>query len=520
LARRIAGLVGPDLKRDYIMSAKPVYFAIPLSAKVNDQQWVRLNELLGLTLDSLANQSDQNLRAFICGHHVPDVLGGARYPFVEFIKADFPVPTTDNLKRKDKRHKRWEIARRVRGLGGGYFMYLDGDDLVHRDLVKFIRQDDNKVGYLITDGYALDFTNKVIAPIPGAFSKRFNEVCGSSGIVYLLESDLPNNDYREAAGDTLYGRIGNHTHFEKLPMRDGKMLSPVPFPAAVYTLNNSLNLSNILVRTGDRQLALINSIKNHSVVSAEQVAPAFGLSSFFEGASGPDTVASHLFRSEGMTGMDDPGKPKRQSKEELLEILRPRARQMVALQEYARKVGWIRSARTGRPVDRRGQALPWYTYAAISFLTPRLKSSFRVFEYGSGNSTLWWARQVDFVRSVEHQAGWAEILRPLLPPNVDYLHIDLEEGGDYSQSSSKEGGFHIVVVDGRDRINCAINAVHALTDDGVIIWDNTERRRYSEGIDALMNIGFRRLSFRGLAPIRAKELETSIFYRGHNCLGI
>ena len=56
-------------------------------------------------------------------------------------------------------------------------------------------------------------------------------------------------------------------------------------------------------------------------------------------------------------------------------------------------MGWIRSATARRPVDVDGQPIPWMTYGLIRFLDKRLPASIDVFEYGAGNSTLWWSQR-------------------------------------------------------------------------------------------------------------------------------
>src|SRR5262245_36157876 len=55
--------------------------------------------------------------------------------------------------------------------------------------------------------------------------------------------------------------------------------------------------------------------------------------------------------------------------------------------------GWLRSAVEHRPVDRVGRPMPWITYPAIRLLDERVPSKSRVFEYGGGHSTLWWAER-------------------------------------------------------------------------------------------------------------------------------
>ncbi len=186
-----------------------------------------------------------------------DEFSGER---VVFLEAKFPKPTRVEDGRRDKVKKRIIIASEVRRRGGGYLMYLDADDLVHRRLAELVLTHDNKVGYVISSGYALDFLNNVVAPIPGAWKRDFNQVCGSSGIVYFETSDLPGYAETERQEDVLYFRIRNHGDFERIKIRNGRRLKSIQFPAAIYTLNHTLNLSDVLVRSEQRQKELIDGI--------------------------------------------------------------------------------------------------------------------------------------------------------------------------------------------------------------------------------------------------------------------
>ena len=191
------------------------------------------------------------------------------------------------------------------------------------------------------------------------------------------------------------------------------------------------------------------------------------------------------------------------------------------LTPYLDEKGWFRSAEERLPVDRDGKPLPWYTYPMISFLNDRVKSDMHVFEYGSGNSTLWWSKQVSSVTSCEHDRKWYDSLKPKMPPNVNYIFCELDYGGQYCQTIVPfEAGFDCIIIDGRDRANCARNSLEALRTDGVIIWDNSDREKYQEGYMLLKQNGFGRIDFWGLGPLSSYEWCTSIFYRDDNCLGI
>ena len=192
-----------------------------------------------------------------------------------------------------------------------------------------------------------------------------------------------------------------------------------------------------------------------------------------------------------------------------------------SLSPYLEKIGWFQSVEKRLPIDRDGNCLPWYTYPAISFLNGKIRSEMRVFEYGSGNSTLWWSRQVSSLTSCEHNLGWFNSLKARIPSNVDYIYCELDYGKHYCETIlAYKDRFNIIVIDGRDRVNCAKNSIGALKMDGVIIWDNSDRKKYQEGYSYLIQNGFRRLDFWGLGPINSYEWCTSIFYRDQNCLEI
>ena len=108
----------------------------------------------------------------------------------------------------------------------------------------------------------------------------------------------------------------------------------------------------------------------------------------------------------------------------------------------------------------------------------------------------------------------------MLRANAKVIFRELE-GEKYAQAINENGEkFDLIIIDGRDRVNCAHASLTALSDTGVIIWDNTERERYQSGIDVLKSHGFKQLRFTGFIPIDFMPSETSIFYRDANCFGL
>jgi hypothetical protein len=187
---------------------------------------------------------------------------------------------------------------------------------------------------------------------------------------------------------------------------------------------------------------------------------------------------------------------------------------------YLVEWGWQRSRELRRPVDAEGNPLPWYTYPMIYFLRQRVQPHWRVFEYGSGNSTLWWAKRVASVVSCEHDRGWFEQISKTAPPNVTYVYQELNEH--YPDAIlAHEGPFEVVVIDGRERAECAKRALKRLSPDGVIIWDNAEfprcRQFFSEHCQPA---GFRMLDFHGTGPQKETGWLTALIYRANNVTGL
>lgn len=165
---------------------------------------------------------------------------------------------------------------------------------------------------------------------------------------------------------------------------------------------------------------------------------------------------------------------------------------------------------------------PWWGKSMIDFVKKRLNKSFRVFEWGSGNSTLFWSQNVKEVVSIEHNKRWYEKMSNIGLDNVKIRYCELEYGGEYSKAIFREGKvFDVVLIDGRDRVNCAKNAVSCLKEDGVIIWDNSERESYREGYTYLISNGFKQIEISSVVyGLPGIEEFTSIFYRENNCFGL
>jgi len=190
-------------------------------------------------------------------------------------------------------------------------------------------------------------------------------------------------------------------------------------------------------------------------------------------------------------------------------------------QSYLHTTGWMETLRRQYPCRPDGSELPWMNYPVIAFLERRLTPDLDLFEYGSGYSTLFFARHVRSTVSVEHDRAWHDKLQPQLPANARLLFVEMDRDGRYCRSIHETGGsYDFVVVDGRDRVNCLRQAVDRLTARGVVLLDDSQREEYAPGIAFARERGFSVLDFEGLKPTGKVIERTTLFYRRENCLGI
>jgi predicted O-methyltransferase YrrM len=175
--------------------------------------------------------------------------------------------------------------------------------------------------------------------------------------------------------------------------------------------------------------------------------------------------------------------------------------------------------------------LPWWTYPAIEEVDRFLASTggnARVFEYGSGASSVWLGRRAKEVHSVEHSGEFVEFLRPALAevPSVHLRHVEAPQRGeearvqsqrfghegldfaDYVASIDEVGGqFDLIVVDGRARSASLRQAIPHLAPGGVIVFDNSNRARYQE---AILTSGLHATRHRGWVPSLPYQSETTL----------
>jgi SAM-dependent methyltransferase len=167
--------------------------------------------------------------------------------------------------------------------------------------------------------------------------------------------------------------------------------------------------------------------------------------------------------------------------------------------------------------------IPWFAYAAIDFLEGALAPDMRVCEYGSGGSTLFFARRTQSVLSIEDNPKWHELVSRRLEQKAlsnvtlklcpfDFKNPAGFEDSDYFQALPKES-FDVIVVDGSEewtpvRPRCFRKAETRIKPGGMIVVDDSWR--YPE-----LRTQHRARSFtvfQSVGPCRPGVTSTDIFF--------
>jgi protein-L-isoaspartate O-methyltransferase len=189
---------------------------------------------------------------------------------------------------------------------------------------------------------------------------------------------------------------------------------------------------------------------------------------------------------------------------------------------YLVETGYIKSIKNFEPINKEGNPIPWMNYSFIDFLEPRLHQSMNIFEYGSGYSTLYLSDKVGSITSVEFDKSWFEKMEESLKDKGNCSIIFRDGKKQYIEAVKEYGNerFDIIIVDGRDRTECVKHIIPFLSDDGVIILDDSWKAKFDDVFAFFKENGFKELSFTGLKPGGIIVDKTTVFYKKKNVLNI
>lgn len=132
---------------------------------------------------------------------------------------------------------------------------------------------------------------------------------------------------------------------------------------------------------------------------------------------------------------------------------------------------------------------PWFVPAAITAIDGQLQADHVGLEWGCGRSTLWLAKRVRHVTSVEGRRAWFDevsgaLARDGLGDKVELCLAEVTSEHDFDAAEIEryaavadrfaDGSLDFIVVDGHFRHACLARVGHKLRSGGLLIVDNSE----------------------------------------------
>lgn len=135
-----------------------------------------------------------------------------------------------------------------------------------------------------------------------------------------------------------------------------------------------------------------------------------------------------------------------------------------------------------------GEARPWFHITAIDYLRNYLKPYMNILEFGAGNSTVWFSPRVKRIVSLEHDQKFADYVAANNLDNVEMNVLPRPYNG--FVDNIRDQNFDFILIDGRDRNECAMSAFKKLKVGSLLAWDDAERAEYKEGVNFLLSNGY------------------------------
>lgn len=132
--------------------------------------------------------------------------------------------------------------------------------------------------------------------------------------------------------------------------------------------------------------------------------------------------------------------------------------------------------------ERRHKQTPWFTSESVLLLDRLLRRSDVGIEWGSGRSTVWFARRVHRLISIEHVPEWRQKVEQMLAVvNLTNVDLRLAEYDAHSESTSPyvcvleelpTESVDFAVVDGMARDQITMGLLDKIRPGGLLILDN------------------------------------------------
>ena len=169
------------------------------------------------------------------------------------------------------------------------------------------------------------------------------------------------------------------------------------------------------------------------------------------------------------------------------------------------------------------QNLPWWSFAAIEE-ADRLFPGKRIFEWGSGGSTLRYAQKGAQITAIEDDSAWMAAVQTALEKagatqrvTMKYIPFDFDQAAHFASSAYcqalNDGSWDVVIIDGQDktfreRITCFRQAEPLMQPGTIILVDDFWRYEELLGSNRARNVRV----FESVGPCRIGVTSTAMFF--------
>ena len=171
--------------------------------------------------------------------------------------------------------------------------------------------------------------------------------------------------------------------------------------------------------------------------------------------------------------------------------------------------GFLESSRSDVPVNNKNQIMPMYTYPCYEWLDSIDWTGSKVFEFGTGYSTVWWQnKKVDYY-GVEDDGEWYQRIIKLINGKQLKVKYEIDLKKYMKTIYDYDFKFDVIVIDGQVRFDCIKPALEKIKDNGMIIFDNSDwHKSCKEELDKTDLIP---IHFHGFKPIHVDSETTSCY---------
>ena len=219
-------------------------FGIPLIGSHLTDDFRGICRLLGETLESCLQQTDEDVAICVACNEIPDarlVPSSTRIQYI--LTRSLSRSEIEASPRADVSLKRYILMNTAVDLRARYYFQFDADDLVSSKLVGFVRKSANRNGCILHSGYLLDSRTQLLYlfPNPQFPNLAFYELCGSSNIISL--DPTPYDDAKRSNIEYLDRILSpGHSVAKKSYQAEGRPALDLNFPACIYRANHGSNL--------------------------------------------------------------------------------------------------------------------------------------------------------------------------------------------------------------------------------------------------------------------------------------